>query len=180
MKVINKNNQGFVQIVLVLVIVAVAIGGAYYFGTLKNNTGLVSVVPTLTPIVSTQSVINPTINPTLDPTANWKTYSNTKYGFEFKYPIDQKLDDNGKGEIGIGKVSLSINKLGQNAPKVTQKKINEIIWDMLYFDPKTPMGGGPHSFYQTKYSEYYYVITYYDKETQQVADQILSTFKFTK
>lgn len=33
---------------------------------------------------SSPTLIPPT--PTTDPTANWKTYSNTKYGFEFKYP----------------------------------------------------------------------------------------------
>jgi hypothetical protein len=37
-------------------------------------------------ILSTFKFIAPT--PTPDPTANWKTYRNEKYGFEFRYPND--------------------------------------------------------------------------------------------
>lgn len=35
-----------------------------------------------------QPISTPTVNPTkvVDPTANWKTYTNVKYRFEFKYP----------------------------------------------------------------------------------------------
>lgn len=54
--------------------------GAYQFG--KNQTPSSPIVepPTLSPTVS-----SPSSNPA-DPTANWKTYTNTKYGFSFKYP----------------------------------------------------------------------------------------------
>ena len=38
-------------------------------------------------IKTTPSVTN-TISPTPDPTADWKTYRNDKYGFEFKYPVE--------------------------------------------------------------------------------------------
>lgn len=68
------SESGFAQIILILIIIAVAIG-AYYFGTVKNKTGLFSVVPT--PITSQAST---------DDLANWKTYTNEKYGFSIKYP----------------------------------------------------------------------------------------------
>jgi hypothetical protein len=37
-----------------------------------------------------QSVSKPT--PTPDPTADWKTYTNTKYGYSIKYPENTKID----------------------------------------------------------------------------------------
>ncbi len=72
----NKNSQGFIQIIIILVVLA-AIGGAYSFVT-KNKQNVVSELPTASPVVS--------IEPTFVSTANWKVYVNTKYGFSFKYP----------------------------------------------------------------------------------------------
>lgn len=37
----------------------------------------------------------PCPNVSTDPTANWKTYTNTKYEFEFKYPQDSKMSKDG-------------------------------------------------------------------------------------
>lgn len=39
-------------------------------------------------IESMQTLPSATTQPNPDSTANWKTYTNTKYGFEFKYPED--------------------------------------------------------------------------------------------
>lgn len=69
-----------------LLVAGVLIGGAYYFGTLKNTKPQPQ-NPTATsqPSQSTQSS-------TPDKIANWKTYTNTAYGFSFKYPplLDSK------------------------------------------------------------------------------------------
>lgn len=73
--------KGFAQI-LIIILALIAIGGAYYFGTQKNNvltTPVQSSVPAVTEATTQAS-------PTTDPTANWKTYTNTQYGFTFKYP----------------------------------------------------------------------------------------------
>lgn len=36
--------------------------------------------------------------PSADPTADWKTYTNTKYNYEFKYPSDFNLEKSTSGE----------------------------------------------------------------------------------
>ena len=58
-----------------------------YFAFLKKP-GEVAVSPTPTPTPTKTVTPTPTktATPTPDETANWKTYTNTKYGFEFKYP----------------------------------------------------------------------------------------------
>src|ERR1043166_9096005 len=37
---------------------------------------------------------------TSDQTANWKTYTNSKYGFEFKYPKDMVVVQEGATRLG--------------------------------------------------------------------------------
>ena len=44
---------------------------------------------------------------TPDPTANWKTYTNTQYGFEIKYPVGWKIVDNGGDIISVCKDCVS-------------------------------------------------------------------------
>lgn len=67
-------------LILTTVILLLAIvGGAYLLGTKNNNSKTVSqITPTATA----------TPTPTSDPTANWKTYTNPKYGYSIKYPAD--------------------------------------------------------------------------------------------
>jgi len=92
-----KKQGGFAQIILVLVFVVVAIGTAYYFGTLKSKPSLVSVVPTSTPIVSPKPQAQ-----VEDPTANWKTYTNSKLGISFKYPINYQIVEENSNKISFG------------------------------------------------------------------------------
>ncbi|HUS59959.1 MAG TPA: PsbP-related protein [Nevskiaceae bacterium] len=71
--------------ILGVFIFAGAVFGAYKFGQKQIQPGP---QPTPTPVVEA--------TPTPDPTANWKTYTNTKYGYSIKYPEDWSvtpLDD---------------------------------------------------------------------------------------
>lgn len=67
-------------------------------GLVIDNTALLSHLripylnpsPTPIPILTTTPTPTATLTPTptLNPTANWKTYTNTTYGFSFSYPQD--------------------------------------------------------------------------------------------
>ncbi|OGM21933.1 hypothetical protein A2863_04195 [Candidatus Woesebacteria bacterium RIFCSPHIGHO2_01_FULL_38_9b] len=70
-----KIPKGFVHLLLLVVITIIGVSGLLYYSWQK---GLINTTPpkNTTPI--------PTIN--IDETANWKTYINNEFGFEFKYP----------------------------------------------------------------------------------------------
>jgi hypothetical protein len=70
--------KGFAPILIVVLIALVVGGGAYYLGTKKSS------LPTFS-----SSKIPSTI---FDETANWKTYTNTKFGYSLKYPADKFTD----------------------------------------------------------------------------------------
>lgn len=73
----RKYQKGFVHILLILA-VAVGIVAIGYFAYKNGQIKLVQQENSLSP------------SPVMDPTTNWKTYTSTKYGFEFKYPEEFK------------------------------------------------------------------------------------------
>ncbi|MDO8570435.1 MAG: PsbP-related protein [Candidatus Daviesbacteria bacterium] len=83
----RSESKGFAPI-LIIILIALAVGGYLLYQK--------QVKPVATP----QPVIQPTSVPTISPsatdsaeTANWKTYTNSKYGFSFKYPQDYAIKE---------------------------------------------------------------------------------------
>jgi hypothetical protein len=56
--------------------------------------------------INTNSVTNTNID-----TSGWKTYENAKYGYLFKYPSDQKVDDYSKYNGSVYNLNLLDNKI---------------------------------------------------------------------
>ena len=82
----HRFSKTFIVLIAVILLVAAGVGG-YILGTNQNQT------------VQTQPVTQlPQPSPTPDPTANWKTYSNTKYDFSFKYPSEWEIDDSSSND----------------------------------------------------------------------------------
>ena len=68
----QKSHKKIIWLVLLVVIIVAIIGGLFLWRN-HNRNNLIEVTIPLDQI---------------DPTANWKTYTNTENGFEFKYPPD--------------------------------------------------------------------------------------------
>ena len=192
-----KNQKGFIQIIIILVVLA-AIAGAYYFGT-KNKQNVVSEVPTA----------SPTIKPTTDPTANWKTYTTSK--LIFKLPTSFNLTTNyldrgfAEFESNEYKIKMDLNGLGfgiecikevsRRFVKVGGREITETIYQesgAVKVDPNITMCEDSSN------KNYYFSLDLNPKQesgdifvfsfntenvtmekAKDMLDQILSTFKFT-
>lgn len=84
-------NQKGLSTLIIIILVALAIGGAYYLGMKKVPT-LSDVVSKQNPVILPKSSSEPANKPTPDsaPTDifNLKIYTNNAYNFSFKYPQD--------------------------------------------------------------------------------------------
>src|SRR3989344_4251054 len=83
----KMNQKGFVNIILVVVIV-VLVGAVGYFVVVKKSEPIAQ-QPTSTP--ATSQTKSPTPTPK-DETANWKTYSNNRYSYTILYPSSWFVD----------------------------------------------------------------------------------------
>ena len=91
LKLMKKNQNGFVPVIIILVVL-IGFVGAYFIGTFKNKSTIIN--PSSSPLaIATQSAVPtiPTVKQTTDPTANWKTYTDVNSRFSFRHP---NLDTN--------------------------------------------------------------------------------------
>jgi len=97
-----KINNSLVFIMSILLIVTVAIAGLFYFQIQKLSKELSQY----------QTLVSPAPIATTYPTADWKTYTNTKYNFSFKYPSDWEILDRFGGPIMIAPIvdTENVNK----------------------------------------------------------------------
>jgi len=114
-----KNNWLNLFLIMVIVIfTAVVIGGSIYYvmdqqikinkaeadSTVQDLQGQINEMKKAQTSNSTSTTI-------ADPTSNWKTYTDSNFGFSFKYPSDFVVIE-GKSEDNNKFYMLSINKVG--------------------------------------------------------------------
>lgn len=111
-----KNTQrGFIVPLLIAIIAVLVVGGGVYLYT-QNNSQQPTALQATNSLLATSS----------NQYAGWKTYSNTKYGFSFKYPAGYDL----KTETAIPsnqELMLGINK-NQEYTYVTLSKVPNTEW----------------------------------------------------
>ncbi len=151
-------------------------------------------------------------SPSVDPTAGWKTYTNTQYGIELRYPTDFESGLwTGSGVLG-GTGLLCIRQQGETHPRIMGMAIYPQGTFTIPFinkfqptgpDAPTVVHVGDNQFYfygpgggGVAYADQYFfnangrlvVIDFSEVDqqdrspsasTQQLEQQILSTFKFT-
>src|SRR3989344_5237748 len=167
----------------------VIVGGALGFYVWQKG-GLFLSLPTPTPM--------PTVSPT--PTADWKTYRNEQYGFEFRYPSDWTFkEDNGSW---FDLVSISRPLYGDDSVKIDFAASNQklgvgpsvgksewldtvggVTWRVIRFNDGVPGQNRPYdsASYEVELKGdklYNIVISPMDMLETDSVDQILSTFKF--
>lgn len=95
------------NIIIVIFIALLAGAGAYYYVDEQArldkedlNKQITDLNKQLSDLKASPSS-SPSVSTTADPTANWKTYTNTKYGFSFKYPKDWVIEEEPVKKQGI-------------------------------------------------------------------------------
>lgn len=141
-----KNQKGFIQIIIILVVL-VLIGGAYYFGT-KNKQNVVSEVPTATLIASakpsqTPVIFNRNAPITNEPIINWIIYTNEGLNISLKYP--RTTIASGKEQVGViedvvGLVDGVMIGPPQTEPLIVVKRIKGVDSSLNEWWPKNFTG----------------------------------------
>lgn len=92
-----KQNNFIVILLSVLLLLVVSVAGFFAFQTQKLVKELTLLKSESAPIATSEPTIEPvaTDSSAVDPTANWKTYTNTKYGYTLKYPSNLTVGENG-------------------------------------------------------------------------------------
>jgi len=85
-----------------------------------------------TPSPSTQITPSPTPTPTPNPTANWKTYKNEQYKFQFQYPQNLYLKQSPKfgDQIFLTENDIDINEVNEGPFAL----VTIAIWDKNKFE----------------------------------------------
>lgn len=96
--ILEKPKTNYLNLILISVAFVFFLAGAYYLG--QQSTKVVE-VPTVVPTTAPVAVI-----PTVNPATNWKTYTDSKYGFSINYPSNFKFESK-EGIVNISDLRVA-------------------------------------------------------------------------
>lgn len=151
------NRQKGIAPILIIILIAVAVGGYLIYQTQTKPVVVPQVIQPSSAPVSTSSATSSA------ETANWKTYTNTKYGFSIQYPSDliitsegysspgiewgiswSKKSKEGMAQHGLGWVDYTLgiqiqnNATNRKEQKIVSENFEESIMDMVSANESKP------------------------------------------
>lgn len=116
------------------------VGGAFYIGKIVSTPP--RIYPTPSPSLPLPaSTLAPAPNQTIDENANWKTYTNSKYGYSIKYPGNwyayREFD---AGPTGIAEIEIANEMLNDQEPP--REGYLSVLITIYPYGFKMPMGKG--------------------------------------
>ncbi len=97
---------------LLTTLIVVVVAGAGFFGWNYMQNNKTEVTPVVAPVAVTPKVtksIAPSVSPLVISTADWKTYTNTDYGFSVKYPADLNIKETSKNSRSVSLAIIDKN-----------------------------------------------------------------------
>lgn len=203
-----KNRVDLYMVILLVLAAALifgVIGFAYGQQVATESAGLTNTTSTVNYSASAVPSATKTTTATADVTANWKTYTNTDYGFSFKYPGDWRKEENsGEGIVQLYDGAEAGRELLPTETKIIVYKplAENVVGDLENYVKKNygkinsstdvTVGGiaskqfvtTPQVFGTKTTTTYilkdatYYIITCMENATD--LNSIISTFQFTK
>lgn len=158
--------NSLVLIMSILLIIAVAIAGLFYFQIQKLSKQLTENKPpvaTSTPTPTQTPLPVPTLKP------GWKKYINEKYSFEFTYPEKYKVLTNSTDLYGWPKAILLLYKGGQSYDMAVE------IWDSEA-EYKQKYNSQTYDFSVFKSDSKFITLLNTNKDTE--VTEVISSFKF--
>jgi len=164
------------EIMLVVLLIGVSVGFAYYYGTQKERERLASTLITKSPKVdeviptkvSTPSVVvTPATTPTTILPNDWETYTNQKYGFEISFPKKYKVLTDKESLYGWPKAIALICGGGQSYDLPIEYWTTEAEYQKKY--------QGYKNMTVKKIDDFY--ITLVNVNFDSTVDEIIKTFK---
>ncbi|MDO8471814.1 MAG: PsbP-related protein [bacterium] len=134
----TKMKSGFTVIEAVIIVVLIAVVVAGIAMTKKKQA--VTTEPTAAPATTeaTKTETKTTTAAKTDKMADWKTYSNTKYGFSFKYPSDWKMSENGGNNADPSVVSI-VSPETQKAPGSSPDDMSVYYYPSVADEPENKL-----------------------------------------
>jgi len=94
----------------IVAVLAVVLGYFWLISAEKNLQKIgQSVSQVKFPEIQTPATESPVAQALVDQTADWQTYTNDKYGFEFKYPLSLSIKE---GSSGVDSISINLGSNG--------------------------------------------------------------------